>query len=98
MGQAVLYHPKKNHPWRRYNKRDEVDGEQKKEVILKENKVIHEFFRDIVQEWDTYKIDTKDSLSYESRSLKYMSDVDIANWIVDFLQRNIIKSSQEDYA
>ena len=46
----------------------------------------------MVEDWDSYKIDGRDAASYEPRYLKYMSDVDIAHWLIDFLSRNIIKT------
>lgn len=89
MVHAAPYHPKSNHPWRRYSKRH--DGETPK-IQVSQEKVLKGFFASMVEDWDSYKIDGRDAASYEPRYLKYMSDVDIAHWLIDFLSRNIIKT------
>lgn len=86
----MTYKPGKNHPWRQYpNKIKESEQKKDEETV----RSIYQFLKEIVFNWQTYKISPKDFET--SAFLKNMSNKRAAQWLISFLKRHYINPSYD---
>lgn len=80
------YHPKAEHPWRRYK-----DGKNKEASEPRDSFLKH-FFSDLVGSWDDFEVDMDDETGVEYRKIKHMSDEAIAGWLIAYMRKNILSN------
>lgn len=84
-----IYHPKENHPWRQYRNRKTVsdDKPQVPQMSLKE------FLKNIVDNFDTYKIPPNNFEDREYISLCKIEPSKQAEWLIGFVKKHWLSNA-----
>lgn len=94
MSQSKNYQiPKNNHPWRQYKTRfTPLDDQTPAEKLPN----LHQFLKDIVDNWDTYQIPSND-LGEGYVKIKSAQPQKSAEWIASFIRKTWVKQEREYY-
>ena len=82
------YVPKSSHPWRRYRNRADLPVKE-----LPKSRIAP-FLKELAENWDTYDIGLRDNIS--SGRIKFMTDSNIALWLIEHLNRNFVGFDYEE--
>lgn len=87
MQQQQAYHPKDNHPWRQYRNRKATnqDGE---EVSQSPKLSLHLFLKELVENWDTYKIPPPNLEDRDYIALAKLKPDRQAEWLMGFIKKH----------
>ena len=83
------YQPKANHPWRQYRNRKTEEQDNAGEDSLPKIS-LQIFLKDIVENWDTYKIPPINLEDREYISLARIKPEKQAEWLIGFVRKHCL--------
>lgn len=89
--QQTTYHPKENHPWRQYRNKKTKDGEEELNIPSMSLQI---FLRNIVDNWETYKIPPTSFEEREYISLKNINPDKQAEWLIGFIKKHWLNATR----
>ena len=81
------YHPRDDHPRRRY--RNKYGASESLEDKTLPPSRLRGFIADLAENWESYDIGSEEGVS--SGKIKYMTDDQIALWMIELLNRNLVR-------
>jgi arginyl-tRNA--protein-N-Asp/Glu arginylyltransferase len=89
-GKSQLYHPKADHPWRRY--KNKFNSSEAEKEAIKNLPSLKNFLQELVENWESYQIYAGD---YEETTCKIrtLPDPRVADWLVTFVRRTWVNHS-----
>ena len=79
--------PKENHPWRQYRNKKKANGELEEDT---QEQIIslYNFLKDVVDNWDTYKIPPVNFEDRDYISLSRINSDKQAEWLIGFIKKH----------
>ena len=88
MPEQPIYHPKVDHPWRNYrNKKVSSDSDK----LAVPQIPLKDFLKNIVDNWETYKIPPNNFEDREYISLAKISPDKQVAWLIGFMKKHWLK-------